>query len=62
MGDALSEEEMLDGQHQSVDIPAYARIAYKSLLRKRLEEELCCIALFPLPPPDYPIGHWTELN
>ena len=32
-----SAEEMLDGQHQRVDIPAHARIAH----RKRLEEALC---------------------
>ena len=36
-----SAEEMLDGQHQRVDIPAYARIAHSGLLQKRLEEDLC---------------------
>ena len=36
-----SAEEMLDGQQQRVDIPAYARIAHKGLLQKRLEEDLC---------------------
>ena len=36
-----SAEEMLDGQHQRVDVPAYARTAYKGLLQKRLEEDLC---------------------
>ena len=64
VGDALSAEEMLDGEHQRVDIPAYARIAYKSPLLKRLEEELCCIV--PLPPPPSRLLNrsldWTELN
>ena len=33
-------EEMMDGQHQRVDIPAYARTAHKGL-HKRLEEDFC---------------------
>ena len=36
-------EEMMDGQHQRVDIPAHARTAHKGLLLKRLEEDLCWI-------------------
>ena len=36
-----SAEEMLDGQHQRVDIPTHARTAHKDLLQKRLEEDLC---------------------
>ena len=36
-----SAEEMVDGQHQTVDIPAHARTAHKGLLQKRLEEDLC---------------------
>ena len=36
-----SAEEMLDEQHQRVDIPAHARTAHKNLLQKRLEEDLC---------------------
>ena len=36
-----SAEEMLDGKHQRVDIPAHARTANKGLLQKRLEEDLC---------------------
>ena len=36
-----SVEEMLDGQHEKVDIPAHARTAHKGLLQKRLEEDLC---------------------
>ena len=34
-------EEMLDGQHQRVDISAHARTPYNGLLQKRLEEDLC---------------------
>ena len=37
----LSAEEMLDGQHQRVDIPAHTRAAHKGLLQKRLEEDFC---------------------
>ena len=36
-------EEMLDGQHERVDIPAHARTAHKGLLQKRLGEDLCGI-------------------
>ena len=36
-----SAEEMLDGQHQRVDIPGHTRTGYKGLLQKRLEEDLC---------------------
>ena len=39
--DGGSAEDMLDGPHQRVDIPAYARTAHKGLLQKRLEEDLC---------------------
>ena len=31
---------VLDGQHQRVDIPAYARTAHRGLLQKRLEKDL----------------------
>ena len=34
-------EEMLDGQHQRMDIPAHARSVHNGLLRKTLEEDLC---------------------
>ena len=38
----LSAEDMLDGQHQRVDIPAHARTAHKGLLqKKKIEEDLC---------------------
>ena len=40
-GMLLQAEEMLNGQHQRVDIPAHARTAQKSLLQKRLKEDLC---------------------
>ena len=40
MGDAVVSREMLDGQHQRVDMSAHARIAHKGLLQKRLEEDL----------------------
>ena len=36
-----SAKEILDGQHQKVDIPANAKTAHKGLLQKRLEESLC---------------------
>ena len=36
-----SVEEMLDGQHQRVDITARARSAHKNLLQERLQEDLC---------------------
>ena len=36
-----SAEEMLDEQHQRVDIPAHARIANTGLLQKTLEDDLC---------------------
>ena len=43
-----SEEEMLDGQHQRVVIPAHAWTVHKGLLQKRLEEDLCWLSLmFP---------------
>ena len=36
-----SAEEMLDGQHQRVDISTHARAAHKGLLRKILKEDHC---------------------
>ena len=36
-----SAEKVLDEQHQRADIPAHVRTAHKSLLQKRLEEDLC---------------------
>ena len=51
-------EEMLDGQHQRVDLSAHARSACKGLLQKRLEEDLCLII------PHFPLmTQWVmELN
>ena len=54
-----STEEMLDGQHQRVDIPVHARNAHKGLLQKRLEEDLRVI---PHAPHDDPIGQGSELK
>ena len=63
-GTPLSAEEMLDGQHQRVDIFAFARTAHKGLLQKRLEEDLCLIVPHAPPPPPHgdPISQGTELN
>ena len=36
-----SAEEMLDGQHRIVDIPARARTAHNGPLQKRVNEDLC---------------------
>ena len=58
-----SAEEMLDGQYQRVDIPAYARTANNGLLEKGLEENFCRIVCHapPHPPPlDHPVGQGTE--
>ena len=55
-----SAEEMLDGQHQRVDIPAHAGTAHKGLLQKRLEEK--SLLNRPSCPPDDLIGQGTELN
>ena len=37
VGDATLAEELLDGQHQRVDVQAHARTAHNSLQKKRLE-------------------------
>ena len=52
-------EEMLDGQHQRVDIPAHARTAHNRLLPRRLEEDLCWIVPH-VPPTTQSVK--TELN
>ena len=36
-----SAEEVLDGQHDRLDIPAYARAAHVGLQQESLEENLC---------------------
>ena len=57
-------EEMLDAQHQRVDIPVHARTAQKGLLWKRLEEDLCWIIPHASCRPNDPIGQGlgTEPN
>ena len=65
-------EEMLNGEHQRVDIPAHARTAHKDLLQKRLEEDISCIVRHahppptptptPYPTPDDPFSQENELN
>ena len=59
MGDARSAEEMLDGQHQRVEIRAHARTAHKGLLQEILEGDLL---IRPSHPPDDPIGQGTDLS
>ena len=56
-----SVEEMLDGLHQRMDIPAHARAADKGLLQKRLEEALCWIVPH-VPPTTQMSRDWAELN
>ena len=55
-----SAEEMLGGQHQRVNIPAYARTAHKGLVQKRLAEDFCWIV--PGVSSDDPVDQGTELN
>ena len=55
-----SAEEMLDGQHQRVDISYHAITAHNGLLQKRLEEGLWWIA--QMSPPDDQIDQKAELN
>ena len=56
-------EKMLDGQHQRVDSPAYARTAHKGLLQERLEEDLCWIVPH-VPPTTRSVKglNWTPLG
>ena len=56
-----SAEEMLDGQHQRVDNPAYAKTAHDGFLQKRLEEDLCWIVP-RVPRRPYQSRDWTELK
>ena len=58
-----SEEEMMDGQHPRVEIPAHARTAHNGLLEKRLEENLRWIVCHVPPTTRFVKGlKWTELN
>ena len=57
-----SAEEMLDGQHQRVDIHAHARIAHKGPLQKWLEENLCWVVIYVCPTTQPVKGlRWTEV-
>ena len=52
-----------DGQHQGVDIPAYASTAHNGLRQKRLEEDIYLIVcLVPLTTPSVKRLSWIELN
>ena len=55
-----SAEEILDEQHQRVEIPARARTAHKGLLHKRLGEDLCWIVL-DINQPSLPIPFYSFL-
>ena len=56
-----STEEMLDGQHQRVDIPTHTRTAHNDLLQKRLGENLCWIVPHVPPTTESVKGlNWTE--
>ena len=59
-----SAKEMLDGQHQRVDICDHARFAHNGLLQKRLEDHLRWTVLYVPPPPRRRnrSRDWTELN
>ena len=57
-----SAEEMLLGQHQRVDISAYARTAHKGFMQKRLEKDDRSLLNCPSCPPDDKIGQKTELK
>ena len=52
-------EEMLDGEHQKVDIPAHVRTAYKGSCRKDWKRSLLNHPLCPLTDPS---GQGTELT
>ena len=56
-----SAEEILDRQHQWVDIPAHARTDHNGLLQKRLEEDFCWIVCHVSRRPNRS-RDWTELN
>ena len=55
-----SAEEMLDGQHQRVDVPAYARAAPDGLLQICLEQNFCRI--IPYVSPTTKSAKGTEMN
>ena len=58
-----SAEDMLDGQHQRVNITVHARAAHNGLLQKRLEENLCWIVShFPLTTSSVKGLNWTGVS
>ena len=58
-----SAEQMLDWQHERVDLPAHARTAHEGPLQKRLEENLCwIIPHVPLMTQSVKGLNWTELS
>ena len=58
-----SADEMMDGQHQRVDIPGYARTAHEDLPYKRLEEGLSWIVRLVFSTTRFVEGlNWTELQ
>ena len=58
-----SEEEVLDGRYQRMDIPVHARTAHNGLLQQRLEEDICWIVC-RVPPTTESVErlNWSELN
>ena len=59
----LSAENILDWQHQRVDIPAHARTVHKDLLQERLEEDLrWTVPHVPSTTQSVKGLNWTELN
>ena len=55
-----SADEMLNGQHQRVDIFAHVRTVHKGLLQKKRRRG--SLLNRPSYPPDDPIGQWAEVN
>ena len=60
-GTPWSAEEMLDGQHQIIDIPAHARSSHNGLLQKTLKRISAESSLMSPRPPIRSMD-WTELN
>ena len=56
-----SVEEMLDRQHQRIDVTAYAKIAHDSLMQKGLEEDPC-LFIPHIPSATQSLRDWTELS
>ena len=57
-----SAEEMLDGQHSRVNVPAHTKTVHNGLLQKRLEENICWFVCHVPPTTQSTKGlDWTEL-